>query len=103
MAWIEAGLYSSVSLVQILNGNYHNRALCKLYLTCGSKHSSKKTKHGTKIDVRNGSCERSMQYGLDVAQAHHQLVSLVNTLEVAEKMEDFDQKNDKCPNGLICT
>ncbi len=26
-AWIEAGLYSSVTVVQILNGKHHNRAL----------------------------------------------------------------------------
>ena len=35
--------------------------------------------------------------GFDVAEAHRQLVSLVNTLELEKQMEEFDQKNDKYP------
>ena len=35
--------------------------------------------------------------GLDVTEAHRQLVSLISTLELEKRMEEFDQKNDKYP------
>ena len=43
--------------------------------------------------------------GLDVIEAHCQLVSLISTLELDKWIKEFDWKNDKylCTKRLVCT
>jgi len=35
--------------------------------------------------------------GLDVTEAHRQLISLISTLELDKRMEEIDRKNDRYP------
>ncbi len=101
-AWIEAGLYSSVTVVQILNGEHHNRALdahqISLQVLFDLWIEAFFEVNPTLYQLFLSSMQaEACSNGLDVTEAHRQLVSLVSTLELEKRMEEFDQKNDKYP------
>ena len=103
-AWIEAGLYSSVTVVQILNGKHHNRALdahqISLQVLFDLWIEAFFEENPTLYEFLSSSMQavrEACSNGLDVTEAHCQLVSLVSTLELEKQMEEFDQKNDKYP------
>ena len=99
------GLYSSVTVVQILNGKHYNLALdaCTLNLLASSLDVWIETfnngnptlyqKYQSLMEVIGKACS----YGLDVTEAHCQLVSLISTLELDKRIEEFGWKNDKYP------
>jgi hypothetical protein len=104
MAWIEADLYSSITVVQILNGKHHNRALdahqislqALFDLWIKAFFEENPTLHHKLMSAMEAVRE-ACSNGLDVAEVHRQLVRLINTLELVKQMEEFDQKNDKYP------
>ena len=103
-AWIEAGLYSSVTVVQILNGKHHNRALdahqislqALFDLWIEAFFAENPTLHQQLMSTMSA-VRKACSNGIDVAEAHRQLVASVNNLELKRQMEEFDQKNYKYP------
>ena len=84
MAWIETGLYSSITVVQILNGKHHNRALdahqislqalFDLWIEAFFKENpTLYQKFIFSMEAVREACSN----GLDVTEVHCQLVSLV--------------------------
>lgn len=103
-AWIEAGLYSSVTVVQILNRKHHNRALDAHQITLqvlfdlwieafSEQHPVLLNKLTSALENVRTSC----QNGLDIAQAHRELVNLASNLKLVETLEAFDHENEKYP------
>ena len=79
MAWIEAGLSSSVTVAQILNGKHHNRVL-------DAHQISLQVLFDLWIEAlfenKTPALYQACRNGLNVAEARQQMVSLVNTLEL---------------------
>ena len=103
-AWVEADLYSSVTVAQIPNGKHHNRALdahqislqVLFDLWIEAFFEENPTVYQNFLSLMEAVRE-ACSNGLDVTEAHCQLVSLISTQELEKRLEEFDQKNDKYP------
>ena len=91
-------------MAQILNGKHHNRALdahqislqVLFDLWVEAFFEENPTVHQKFLSSMETVWE-AYSNGLDVTEAHCQLVSLISTLELEKRLEEFDQKNDKYP------
>ncbi len=103
-AWVDADLYSSVTVVQILNEKHHNRAidanqitlqvLFDLWIGVFFEH------HPTlrqAIYVALHELTDVFKDGGDANSVQQKLLTLTQSLDLTKHMDDFDRANDKYP------
>ncbi len=99
-----AWLYSSITVAQILNGKHHNRAviahqitlqvLFDLWIDTFFEYKPVLRQNmKTAIEQVSETCGN----GLDVAQAHSELLRLLEDLKLKKHLAEFDRNNEKYP------
>ena len=103
-ALVEADIYSSITVVQIINGKHHNRAieahqiilqvLFDLWIDAFLKANPS---IANELTIGLQKIEEACHMGTDVRELHYEMLTLMKRIKVKEKLEEFDHENKKYP------
>ena len=103
-AWVDADIYSNVTVMQILNGKHHNRAMeCHLFtlqalsdLWLDSFFQAYPNLHASLQDNLQNLTD-SCKTQVDVSEAHTDLLDTMSALNINDLMDEFDSMNSVYP------
>ena len=111
MAWIESDLYGPNTVKQIPEGNHVTRgeaghlvmlqAFFILYQEAFLQHVPESSRSRLKSLAKDLCDACSSSEGVQVAEAHQQIVNAVECMEIMKKMKEFDESHENSPMFMV--
>ena len=111
MAWIESYLYGPNTVKQFLEGNHVKRgeaahlvtlhAFFILYQEAFLQHVPESSRSRLKSLAKDLCDACSSSEGVQVAEAHQQIVNAVDSIKIMKKMKEFDESYENSPMFMV--